>query len=321
MWKIENINQVNLDKLNSSVYLSFLNLNPYWKVYPIHWEHKIATYKTNDIIYCFTNIFIIKKYGIKLFYVPGGIEGKITNNIINDFNLFIHSLSNYKSIFFINFHNENISKVIIPKSFSKVISPFETRFIMKKYLTNINDLRSSYSKNWRHNLTRSYKREFELNIVEKPNIYELIELYNQMSSIKNFKVFITSKYLQFIFNELKNQIIHFEARINNKLIAFRTVIFNDSNAWDLLACSNAYSKNNYCTYRIMHEIFLLLINKNVKNFDFSGVDLKNNIGVYNFKKGAGSSLYRKIGEYVHSKNFILKLLFKIFIFLKRIFIK
>ena len=71
----------------------------------------------------------------------------------------------------------------------------------------------------------------------------------------------------------------------------------------------------------MHEIFKDLIRNDISKYDFSGVDLKNNIGVYNFKKGAGSTIFRKLGEYVYSKNFILILLFLFFIFIKRIFIK
>ena len=64
-----------------------------------------------------------------------------------------------------------------------------------------------------------------------------------------------------------------------------------------------------------------LIEKKIRVFDFSGVDKKNNIGVYNFKKGAGAFEYIKIGEYAYSKNLFLKFTFILFIFLKRLYIK
>ena len=61
--------------------------------------------------------------------------------------------------------------------------------------------------------------------------------------------------------------------------------------------------------------------KQVSNYDLSGVDKKNNLGVYNFKKGTGSLEFLKVGEYLEAPFFIFKLFFFCIIFLKRIFIK
>ena len=316
MWIIDNSNKYE----NYLLLKSYFNINSYKKVFSNKWNNLFLVYKKNKKIISFANLYIIKKYKIHLYYIPGGIEGEFTQDIISDFKIFLNSKMNFRSVALINLHNELSFKQIMPKNFLKIINLHETRMIMKKNLKEKN-LLSSYTKNWRHNYKRSLKKEFHVKINNDPNISELISLYKQMENLKNYKIFISYNFLETLFNNLKNFIVHYEARIEGRLIAFRTCIIKDKVAWDLLACSNIESKKNYCTYYIMHQIFNDCINKNVDVYDFSGVDPKNNTGVYNFKKGAGSILYKKIGEYSYSKNLILSIFIVIFFFIKRIFIK
>lgn len=321
MWKIKEDRNFFIHDLDNLINLSYLNFSHYLKIYPSHWEKITLIYIKNEKIISFSNLFIIKKLNIKLFYIPGGIEGKIDQIILSQFQFFIHKMMNVFSILHINFHNNEIDKQILPKKFMKIKNVHETRLIMIKNLKNTENLNKTYSKNWRHNLNRSHNKDFDMMINKNPNLKELLDLYGEMSKLKNFKIQINLDYLERLFNNLSEFLIHYEARKNNKLIAFRTCIFKNNKAWDLLACSNIESKKNYCTYYIMHKIFQDLISNNILYYDFSGVDFKNNVGVYNFKKGAGSKEFRKIGEYIYSKNIILKLSFYIFIFMKRIFIK
>ena len=307
--------------MNNIIDLSYLNFDSYLKVYPSHWKKITLIFIKNDEIISFSHLFIIKKFNIKLFYIPGGIEGKIDQIILNKFQFFIHQMMNFFSILHINFHNNEKHNQILPKKFKKIKNIHETRLIMVKNLKDLENLKKTYSKNWRHNLNRSQNKDFNIKINKNPNVYELLSLYDEMSKLKKFKIHINYEFLHRLFKNLNNFLIHYEARKNDKLIAFRTCIYKNNKAWDLLACSNIESKKNYCTYQIMHKIFQDLINKDISNYDFSGVDFKNNIGVYNFKKGAGSTEFRKIGEYIYSKNIILGLSFFIFMFLKRIIIK
>ena len=45
------------------------------------------------------------------------------------------------------------------------------------------------------------------------------------------------------------------------------------------------------------------IKNNIKNYNLSGVDLINNISVYNFKKGMGSNLFEISNEKVYSNYY------------------
>ena len=321
MWKKFNeCSNLKFD-LDELIDLSYFNHSLYSQIYPNNWINLKIIYIKDEKILSFADLKVIKKFNFKLIYIPGGIEGKLNREILKDLYNFINAQYDFFSIIFINFHQENKFNNIIHKKFSKIINLHETRMVMKKSLTSKDSLYKSYSKNWRHNLNRSKKFLNNISINPSPNINELLNLYSEMSKLKNFKIFITKIYLEKIFNLLNKKLIHLECRIDGKLIAFRTCFYHLDIAWDLLACSNKLSKKNYCTYSIMHNMFSILIEKNIRFFDFSGVDKKNNIGVYNFKKGAGAFEYIKIGEYAYSKNLFLKFTFILFIFLKRLLIK
>ena len=182
----------------------------------------------------------------------------------------------------------------------------EANMVMKKNLDiNINNLYETYTKNWRHNLRRSFKFD---NVVLKKNLSpdydEMLNLYKEMAKLKKFKSYITKDLLISYFNEFGENMINIEARIDNKLIAFRSVIYLNDTAWDLFACSNLNSKKNYTTSKILNEIILCLISKKIKILDLSVVDKKNIIGVYNFKKW--SSEFIKKGEYIYSPFFFFQ---------------
>lgn len=321
MWAITDLDDQLSKKLNSLVKFSYFNITNFQEILPQNWRKLLLTYKENEEIVSFVYINIIIKFKFKLIYIPGGIEGKFNSKIILEFKKFIDSILDYRSLMLINFHNTEELKTMMPIKFYKVVNLHETRMIMKKNLDCLLDIKSTYTKNWRHNYNRSLKHNFTIDTNNNPNFNEIIDLYKEMEIIKKYKIFISKNYLISLFKNLRKNLIHFEARSGNKLIAFRTCLYNQNTAWDLLACSNIDSKKNYSTYLIMHEIFTKVIKEKVKIYDFSGIDIKNNIGVYNFKKGTGSYIFSKIGEYAYSKNLFLKILLIVLIFIKRIFIK
>lgn len=321
MWTVIKNNYEYQNELNKIVKLSYLNLDEFKNMYPQNWIQKKIIYKNKDKIISYCNLYIIKKAIIDIIYIPGGIEGLISEKQLIELKNYISKEFKVIHIIWIDFHQPNDFKKYLPRSFFKLTNIYETRMVMKKNLENIESLKNSYSKNWRHNFNRSKKGKYVIKNNLNPNIDELLFTYDQMSKIKKFKTHISRAYLKFIFHFLIDKIIHYEAREDEKLIAFRTCVYNGDYAWDLLACSNLESKKNYCTYNIMNKIFEDLILKNVKNYDLSGVDKKNNLGVYNFKKGTGSTELLKVGEYLDSPFFILKLLFFCMIILKRIFVK
>ena len=299
---------------------AFESLDVYSDIYNNNnWiNKKIAFYRDNKII-SFSQIFIKKKF-INLIYIPGGIEGILDDYILQSFIVFLKDEYNFNSVIFLKLHNSHNTSLNL-KNFTKMISTYEINLTMNKNFNFDTDLLNSYSKNWRHNLKRSFKYNFVIKRNYNPNSDELISLYKQMELIKNKKFYFNNQQLTDYFNILSNNIIHYECRVNGVLISFRTTIFFNNNAWDFLACSNLIARKNYSTYRIVNQIFGDCIKLKIKNYNFSGVDIKNNLGVYNFKKGAGSKEYRKIGEIIWSPIFIYKYLFILLVLIKRLFIR
>lgn len=288
-----------------------------------NWTTEVIFYLQQDNISSFSFIFIKKIIGIKLIYIPGGIEGDLSPLIIKELKIFLKNLYGYSFIMFITIHDCYHLFPSLNLPFIKIINFHETRMVMKKNLPQSEDLLiNSYSQNWRHNLRRSFKyKDVKINYNDKPNFNELVSLYKDMSVLKNYKSHVDRNLFDNYFSFFKDNILNVESRVNGELVAFRTVIFLNETAWDLFACSNIKSKKNYCTYQILNQIFNELVIKKVKLFDFSGVDKINNIGVYNFKKGAGGIEFKKIGEYVYSPLIFLSIVFSLILTIKRVFIK
>jgi lipid II:glycine glycyltransferase (peptidoglycan interpeptide bridge formation enzyme) len=270
----------------------------------------------HDNFISFTQVLVKKKFGINFLYIPGGIEGELKKTIVEDLYCYLNRIYGFNTILFVKLFQATID--IQPNKFLKIFNFHETRSYMKINIDNVSDIRSLYSKNWRHNLNRSYKHNYKVLFNENPNFEEMSSLYRQMSQIKKTKLEISKKYLEEIFKYLNKYILHVEAHLDNKLIAFRTVLIYEKNSWDLFACSNLLSKKNYATYNLFNQILDKIKKQNISSFDFSGVDKKNNIGVYNFKKGGGGIEHRILGEYVISPNYILKFSFFIFVIFKRL---
>lgn len=321
--KVEKENELNLF-FKENTLLSFYSSLEFQNIMKSKsWKSEIIIYEKEKKILCLANLFIKKKFKINFIYVPGGIEGEYNKIIFQNLKKYLKKKYGYLFIIFINLHNlkKNISFNLL--TLIRVFNFHEANMVMKKNLDiNINNLYETYTKNWRHNLRRSFKFD---NVVLKKNLSpdydEMLNLYKEMAKLKKFKSYITKDLLISYFNEFGENMINIEARIDNKLIAFRSVIYLNDTAWDLFACSNLNSKKNYTTYKILNEIILFLISKKIKILDLSGVDKKNNIGVYNFKKGSGAQEFIKKGEYIYSPFFLFSILCSFAITLKRVLIK
>lgn len=309
----------------SIIYKISTNLISFYNIPGFDLFYKSKNWKIAKLIYfsdfnddnfiSFTQVLVKRKFGINFLYIPGGIEGELKKKIVEDLYFYLDKIYGFNSILFIKLFQSKIDNQ--PKKFLKIFNFHETRSYMKINIDNVSDLRSIYSKNWRHNLNRSYKHNYKVLFNKNPNFEEMSSLYRQMSKIKKTKIEISKKYLEDIFKYLNRYILHIEAHIDSKLIAFRTVLIYGKNSWDLFACSNSFSKKNYATYNLFNQILEKIKKQNISSFDFSGVDKKKNIGVYNFKKGGGGVEHRVLGEYVISPNYILKFLFFIFVIFKR----
>ena len=321
-WQVSNLEKDEWDKQISTFnQRSFHNIYSFGLVKQKQsWNILRILYKKNNSIISAAQIFYKKKFIFRFINISGGIEGEINEIILNDLIIFIkEKFGNYHfTIMNLYSSKSHLNKIGLWK---KMIYSYEANLTMKKELSlNIDDLKKTFTKNWRHNLNRSKKYDYNICINKNPNIQELLDCYDELEKIKSIKIYYTHEELSLFFKYLKDNIIHIEAREGTNLLAFRTLIFNTQFGWDFLASANLKARKNYSTYRIMYNIFLESINREVLNIDLSGIDPKKNLGVYNFKKGTGAKEFRRYGELVYSPIFIIRYVILILIFFKRIFV-
>jgi lipid II:glycine glycyltransferase (peptidoglycan interpeptide bridge formation enzyme) len=320
-WNISKLRHTDWDNLISNFnQKSFHNIFSYgevkinqsWNIY------RIIYYDQNNQVSA-AQIFFKNKFKFTIINIPGGIEGVINSKILKDLQTF---LSNQFGKFSFSIMSIAIEEKYLKNCYpwKKMISSYEYNLTMKKNLIfDKEQIKKSFSKNWRHNLKRSNNYDIITTINNNPKINELLHCYNDLEKIKSIKVHYNYDELSLFFKYLKNNIVHIEARQNNQLLAFRTIVFNKPYAWDFLAAGNMKARQTYSTYKLMYDIFCKCIDNSISHFDFSGVDPKKNIGVYNFKKGTGAKDFRKFGEVTYSPILLLQYIMTVLIFIKRIF--
>lgn len=192
-------------------------------------------------------------------------------------------------------------------AFTAASKPFGSSLTMHLDLSLTNDeLFNNLSKNWRRNLKRSKKLEYEIVEVQDANI--ISKLYSDMSQAKGLsKVFFSKQQIESLMNNHKGKLLVIGAKTPDGVIqTIRGVIIRDNHAIDIFAATNAFSRKHYLSYGVCWDLLNRCKSLGCSHFDFSGVDPENNTGVYNFKKGTGSRLVENLGEFEYSNSFIMK---------------
>tara|TARA_B100001063_G_C16698032_1_gene520963 strand:- start:113 stop:1078 length:966 start_codon:yes stop_codon:yes gene_type:complete len=307
---------------NWDFYLSDLKNNSYYNLYNYKEFAKINGWNSIQVFYSYNNkvtsiasLLVKKKFFLKVIHIPGGIQGENNNNILKDLYKFIKQNFGVMTVIMIDMQ-ESLDENYNYKNWYRVSSrKYET--IIKSLSSNKIELIDTFSKNFRRNCIRSERYNDTLKQIEIPDIEELFELYNEMEQYKRIDKQYSKEQLSYKIECLKNNIINFELRDSNKkLISFRSFIFFQNYAWDYLAVTGKEGRKKYSSYKILNHIFKFCIDNKITEYDLSGIDVKNNLGVYNFKKGTGGIVYKRIGILINSPILMLKLLFFLIIFFK-----
>ena len=288
------------------------------------YENYLVNYKWESLNLCYSDKITQKKASLKIYFkkilfihfinAPGGINKKYSDHFYDELINYLNQ--RFKGIFVFLLNNNEIKNISNKKfkkiKFSSIDTLIKTLPYEEKYLL------SDYSSNWRHNYNRSIKKDLIVKINNFPNKQETLELLNRFNKIKK-KILYPNLIndLFFYLKYFKSHIYHYECRFNNKLISIRTIIAINNKAWDLFAISDEIARLRYANYNLLHFIFLNLIKKKIKFFDFSGVDIKNNKGVYNFKNGTGCSLLNTNNEFIYANKFYMKYIFILYLYFKR----
>ena len=254
-------------------------------------------------------ILIKQKYFFKLIWIPGGILGNLNQNYLSKI------ISELKIKFgrniiirigFSKYINDDDYKLLKDLKFIKINSVNYANSSMILNLTDKKELSENFSKNWRHNLKRSFKYNNTVLNYNDDMKKSLVRIYKEMEELKNLNNLYNNLSLNFLLKELKDLLI-FKVCIdtNNNLLSIRCAIKFKNYAWDLLAATSKEGRKNYSSYQVTYEVLKECVKKNVTYYDLSGINKKLNKGVYNFKKGTGSKEYEKLGLWQYNRYTLL----------------
>ena len=279
--------------------------------------------KENDEIKAMVQCFIKKVSNIlAVVWVPGGPAGDLAafdktfyrflkNELKVKFlyiRLFSHYIRDHKAVTTLN--------ELGWKNFRhKKVSPYS---MMVNLDRDLEGLKSSLTKNWRHNLKRSGKKPAIIQKWEKPDSKEMRALFHSMEKIKGIGEQFSEEEISHLL-ELFGDNIHLLqcSDPDGNLIAIRACLTIGDHSWDLFAAANDKARRVYASYGLLWNLLSHCHANNIKRYDLSGVDKKNNLGVYNFKKGTGADHIEYLGEWDMASSKILRFLIKKVIHLKR----
>jgi hypothetical protein len=251
----------------------------------------------------------LKRYtfGVGVIWFPDWIAGdyKLSQDIAD---VLKKSLSlRFLTIRIRSHHQKNDKELkFLEKEFSCVSRPFDSGLTMHLDLSiSIDELHQGLTKNWRRNLKRSDRLEYE--IVEVRNIETIIKLYKELGEAKGIGKLFSSQQIDSLMNSYGDQIVVIGVKTPDGIVqAIRGAVIRGNKAIDILAAANSFSRKHYLSYGLCWELVNRCKSLGCADFDFNGVDPENSIGVYNFKKGTGARLVETLGEFEYSNSFIMK---------------
>ena len=196
---------------------------------------------------------------------------------------------------------------LLQQSFTEVKKPFDTAMTMHLSLTcSAELLHQGMSKNWRRNLKRSKRLDYEIVAVDE--IDTIVDLYAELSAIKGVSTLFSKEEIASLIEAYRNQIIVIGAKTSDsKIQAIRGAIIHQNQAIDIFAANNALARKYYLSYALCWDLLMQCQQRGCQQFDFNGVDL-DNMGVYNFKKGTGAQLVKTLGEFEYASSAMMKYL-------------
>lgn len=314
-WRIYKKKHWNIEITNFKLN-TFYNISPYENFQKLNdWDYVNIIYIKDNLITSISRIYYKKIYLFKILTIPGGVDGLVNREILNELANFIKSNFGIFNLTLIDIHQPYSSNILSPNWL--LLNKYNFKTFIKDLNITEDKLLSTFSKNFRHNVNRSFKGNYTVITDVIPNINEIYKLYQEMEHFKKIKKQYTFSELEKKITIMKDSLICFEIRDSKrKLISFRAIYVFNNLAWDYLAATSPHGRKNYASYHLIYSIFNFCIKKNINFYDLSGVDDKSNLGVYNFKKGTGGDLVTRFGHFCYSPLFFIKYLFKFFYLLR-----
>jgi len=166
------------------------------------------------------------------------------------------------------------------------------------------------SSNWRRNLKRSNRNAQPAYLWHSPSAQALSSAYSNMDEFKNVKGVSLARSV----DEIQSVIDTFGDKLlcvriddeDGNPLAIRAAICIDSKAWDFIAITTTPGRKTYASHAVFWCMANACAQRGMKQIDLSGIDIKNNRGVYDFKKGTGATQIDFQGEWETSRPKLLR---------------
>ena len=161
--------------------------------------------------------------------------------------------------------------------------------------------RSRCSTNWKRNLKRSAQNDKSTYIWKSPDAKSISDAYAQMDEFKNIKGVSLSRSiddLQSVINTFGESLILVRSDDQDGApLAVRGALLFNETAWDFIAVTTPTGRKKYASHAVCWALAEQCFQLGIKQFDLGGIDPVNNRGVYDFKKGTGTTQVDYLGEW------------------------
>lgn len=163
-----------------------------------------------------------------------------------------------------------------------------------------------HNRNWKRNVKSAIDSGLvfsEIIKTEKKDIENFILLFNEMAELKNLSYKLLFEPLKQLINDSQMRLFFVKDK-NETPIAARIVHVNGKFASDVYAANSIAARNNGASYFLMQNIFDVLKNDGIEEFDFGRIPPSDHAtdNVYVFKKASGGNPRQYNGEWVYYKN-------------------
>lgn len=162
-------------------------------------------------------------------------------------------------------------------------------------------LPESYSTNWTRNLRRGQKRDVIAEHWVQPEARPLAEVYKSVLDLKktiNVDWRLNPARVESFLSHFADSLIVIRAvDRDGETLAYRAALVRGKMAFDILAGTSPIGRKCYASHVVTHRLLQDLVVRGCERFDFGGIDVEGNRGVYDFKHGTGGVEQRYVGEY------------------------
>jgi len=248
---------------------------------------------------------------VSVCWVPGGPVGDLATSSATLVDAVQNATNTHATYVHINStapYSETTSGILQAAGWTRPSRPLNTgKTLVYSSFNEGSDRRDLLSKNWKRNLRRGEQRSLTVTEWSKATGREIAQVTNEMLDYKNLRGLAgPNETADSILRLFGDQILMTKCSdADGNTLAIRGVIKLGHKAFDMFAASTPAGRKEYASNLCLWKVIELCARDGITHYDLSGADLKNNQGVYNFKKGIGANDFEYQGEWVISRPQIL----------------